>query len=175
MGKPQLIAIASAVALFLVLFLGCPTQSKEQARAENSRQLNAKKGDKVVDTETLVKNAVEAITPEQRKDIGALEAELEKTKEETPEHLAALKKVAGAWHNAQHDEVAALYAQQIAEAEKTDGAWEIAGGNFYIAMQAAKTPEVKDFLAENAIKSFENALSIQPKKIENKEIGRAHV
>ncbi|MFM2268903.1 MAG: hypothetical protein RL757_2344 [Bacteroidota bacterium] len=171
MGKSQWIAIASAVALFMVLFFGCPTQSKEQVKAEGTRQVNAMKGDKAVDIESVMRAAAQSINPQQRESIAKLEEELQKTVDEPSkkaENIATLKKIAGAWHDAQHDEVAALYAQQIAEEENTDAAWEIAGANFYLALQAAKTPEMQDFLGENAVKAFESAISLNPAKMEHK-------
>ena len=171
MGKPQLIAIASAVALFLALFFGCPTQSKEQVKAENSRQIIAMKGDKAVDVNNIMQAAVQSISPQQRETIAKIEEQLQKVVDEPSkkaESIACLKKIAGAWHDANHDEVAALYALQIAEEENTESAWEIAGGNFYIALQAAKTPEMQDFLGENAIKAFESAMSLNPKNLAHK-------
>ncbi|MDZ7877772.1 MAG: tetratricopeptide repeat protein [Saprospiraceae bacterium] len=113
--------------------------------------------------ETLIAQATTALTAAQRAVIEPLTQKL--TAESTP---SVLKPLSAAWHNAEHDEVAALYAQRIAEAEKTDEAWSIAGANFYLALQKATDPNLRDFCSKRAAEAFQNAASLNPTKLEHR-------
>ena len=113
--------------------------------------------------ETLIAQATAALTAEQRTAIDPLTQKL--ATENTP---SVLKPLSAAWHDAGHDEVAALYAQRIAEAEKTDEAWSIAGANFYLALQKATDPNLREFCSKRAAEAFQNAASLNPTKLEHR-------
>ena len=114
-------------------------------------------------SEIFPNSATAMLTAAQKGDIQSLTEKL--TAGNTP---SVLKPLSAAWHNAGHDEVAAIYAQQIAETEKTDDAWSIAGANFYLALQKATEPNLRDFCSKRAAEAFQNAASLNPTKLEHR-------
>lgn len=159
MNRQQIIAIASALVLFFVLYFGCDVQSKEQQTIETARALTGT----TLDIATLIKEATQSLKPAQATDIQSLTQ-----KSETAKDPSVLKQLSAAWHNAGHDEVAAHYAEQVAELEKTDEAWSIAGANYYLALQKAEDKPLRDFCTNQATKAFQNAASLNPAKLEHR-------
>jgi thioredoxin-like negative regulator of GroEL len=159
MNRAQLLVILSGLALFFILYFGCDVKSKEQKKVETATALTLEN----LNPTTLIEQATAALTPAQKVEIQSLTEKL--ATESTP---SVLKPLSAAWHNAGHDEVAAIYAQRIAEAEKTDEAWSIAGANFYLALQKATDPNLRDFCSKRAAESFQNAASLNPTKLEHR-------
>ena len=159
MNRAQLLVILSAIGLFFLLYFGCDVKSKEQKTVATARALTVEN----LNPETLIAQATAALTAEQHAVIDPLTQKL--ATESTP---SLLKPLSAAWHNAEHDEVAALYAQRIAEAEKTDEAWSIAGANFYLALQKATDPNLREFCSKRAAEAFQNAASLNPTKLEHR-------
>ena len=159
MNRQQIIVVASAVALFFILYFGCEVQSKEQKNFETARVLTGPAFDMV----SVIKDATKTLTPAQASDIQSLTQKGEETKDPS-----VLKQLSAAWHNAGHDEVAAHYAEQIAESEKTDEAWSIAGANYYLALQKSEDKSLRDFCVNQAAKAFQNAASLNPAKLEHR-------
>lgn len=165
MGKSQLIAIASAVALFVGLYFGCEVKSHEQKAVEHARKVTGA----AVDVDKILDEAQAKLSAAQRAELLALSAAAQDTSKGNPKTTAdVLKKLSGFWHNASNDAIAAHYARQIAEIEKTDEAWEIAGANFFLALQQTQDKNLRDFCFKGAVDAFQNALSINPKRIEHK-------
>lgn len=162
MGKPQLIAIASAVALFLALYVGCEVKSREQKTAEHSRKVTGAS----VSVETLLQNALSKLSAAQRNTLTQLQTAAQSAQPTTK--AETLKQLSRFWHDAQDDAIAADYARQIAEIEKTDAAWEIAGANFFLALQQNQEKDVRDFCFKGATDAFQNAVSLNPQRIEHK-------
>ena len=116
MNRQQITLIASAVALFFILYFGCDVQSKEQKTFETARALTGA----TLDMATVIKEANKGLNPTQ-----ATEIQLLTQKSESAKDPSVLKQVSAAWHNVGHDEIAASYAEQVAEIEKTEESWEI--------------------------------------------------
>jgi thioredoxin-like negative regulator of GroEL len=159
MNRAQIIVILSGLALFFILYFGCDAQSKEQKKATNAVALTLEN----LNPASLIEQATATLTPAQRADIQPLTDKL--ATESTP---SVLKPLSAAWHNAGHDEVAAIYAQRVADAEKTDEAWSIAGANFYLALQKATDPNLREFCSKRAAEAFQNAASLNPTKLEHR-------
>ncbi len=159
MNRAQIILISSAIGLFFILYFGCDVKSKEQKTVATARALTAE----TVNPTTLIEEATAALTAAQRPEIQQLTEKM--AAESTP---SVLKQLSAAWHNAGHDEVASVYAQQVAEAEKTDEAWSIAGANFYLALQKATDPNLREFCSKRAAEAFQNAASLNPAKLEHR-------
>jgi thioredoxin-like negative regulator of GroEL len=159
MNRAQIILISSAIGLFFILYFGCDVKSKEQKKAETSTALTLEN----LNPSTLIEQATAALTTEQRTEIQPLTEKV--TAESTP---SVLKQLSAAWHNAGHDEVASIYAQRVAEAEKTDTSWSIAGANFYLALQKATDPSLREFCSKRAAEAFQNAASLNPTKLEHR-------
>ncbi len=162
MGKSQLIAIASAVALFLALYVGCEVKSHEQKSAEHSRNLTGAS----VSMESVMQNALTNLSATQRSTLATLEAATDKAA--TTAKPETLKQLSRFWHDAGNDAIAADYARKVAEIEKTDNAWEIAGANFFLALQQSQDKDLRDFCFKGAVEAFQNAISINPQRIEHK-------
>jgi tetratricopeptide (TPR) repeat protein len=164
MNRQQIILIASAVALFFILYFGCDVQSKEQKTLETARVLTGA----TMDMAAVIKDATKTLTPAQFTEIQSLTQKAEANKDPSVASVSAmtLKQLSAAWHNAGHDEVAAHYAEQVAELDKTDEAWSIAGANYYLALQKSEDKSVREFCANQAAKAFQNAASLNPTKLE---------
>ena len=159
MNRAQLLVVLSAIALFFILYFGCDVKSKEQKKVDTATALTREN----LNPATLIAQATAALTASQVAEIHPLTQKL--ATEKTP---SVWKPLSAAWHNAGHDEVAALYAQDIAEAEKTDEAWSIAGANFYLALQKATDANLRDFCSKRAAEAFQNAASLNPTKLEHR-------
>ena len=159
MNRQQIILVASAVALFFILYFGCDVQSKEQKTFETARALTGS----TLDMATVIKEANKSLSPTQATEIQSLTQKSEAAKDPS-----VLKQLSASWHNAGHDEVAAHYAEQVAELDKTDEAWSIAGANYYLALQKTEDMALRDFCANQAVKAFQNAASLNPTKLEHR-------
>ena len=159
MNRQQIIVVASAVALFFTLYFGCDVKSKEQKSLDVARVLTGA----TLDMATVKKEAIKALKPAQINEIESLTQKAEASKDPS-----VLKPLSAAWHNAGHDEIAAHYAEQIAEIEKTDEAWSIAGANYYLALQKTEDKTLRDFCSSQAAKAFQNAASLNPTKVEHR-------
>jgi tetratricopeptide (TPR) repeat protein len=158
MNKQQIIAIASAIALFFILYFGCDVKSKEQKAVAQSRELTAD----VVNINSLIEKAIENLNPAQKADIQSL------TKKSESNNPSVLKELSGAWHDIKREEIAAHYAERVAELEKTDEAWSITGANYYLAIQQNTEQSIRDFCTQKATNAFQNAISINPAKLEHR-------
>jgi uncharacterized protein HemY len=159
MNKQQILVVASAVVLFFILYFGCDVQSKELKTLETARTLTGA----TLDMVSVIKDATKTLTAAQMNEIQPLTQKSEAAKDPS-----VLKPLSAAWHNAGHDDIAAHYAEQVAELEKTDVAWSIAGANYYLALQKAEDKSVRDFCASQAAKAFQNAASLNPTKLEHR-------
>lgn len=159
MNRQQIIVVASALALFFILYFGCDVQSKEQKTIETARVLTGT----TMDMAAVMKEATQSLSPAQASEIQSLTQ-----KNEAAKDPSVLKQLSAAWHNAGHDEVAAHYAEQVAELDKTDEAWSIAGANYYLALQKAEDKSLRDFCVNQAVKAFQNAASLNPTKLEHR-------
>ena len=158
MNKHQIIVISSAIALFFILYFGCDTQSKEQKVLTQSRALTTE----ALDIKAHIAETLGKLGAEQKANIQSL------TQKADSKDPSLLKQISAAWHNAGHDEIAASYAEQVAEVEKTEDAWSIAGANYYLAIQQSTEDAVRNFSTQHAVNAFQNAASLNPTNIEHK-------
>jgi Flp pilus assembly protein TadD len=158
MNKQQLFAIGSALALFFVLYFGCETKSTEQKVMNQSLALTVD----ALDIRALSVKTLDKLNATQKGEIQAL------TQKATTKDPSVLKQLSAAWHNAGHDEIAAWYAEQIADIEKTEQTWSIAGANFYLALEQNEDKSVRDYCTQRATNAFQNAASLNPTNIEHK-------
>lgn len=158
MNKQQILVVASAVALFFVLYFGCDTKSKEQKAFTQSRALTVE----ALDIKAHISTSFDKLSAQQK---ATLQPLLQNADSKDP---SVLKQVSAAWHNVGHDEIAASYAEQIAEIEKTEEAWSIAGANFYLAIQQSQEELIRNFATQHAVNAFQNAASLNPTNIEHK-------
>jgi Flp pilus assembly protein TadD len=159
MNRQHFIAIGGAIALFFLLYFGCDVKSKEQKAVATARTLTTD----ILAPETLIEQATKELDAAQRAQVQAMSSKADA--EKTPASLEAASK---AWYEAGHAEVAAIYAERVAEADKTDERWAIAGSNYYLALQKAADPTLREFCSRKAVSCFQNAASLNPSKIEHR-------
>jgi predicted Zn-dependent protease len=158
MNKQQIIVVGSAIALFFILYFGCDTKTREQKAITQSRTLSMQS----LDIKALAAETVGKLDASQKATIQNL---TQKAESATP---SVLKELSAAWHDAGHDHIAAWYAEQVAAVEKTDEAWSVAGANFYLALQKSSDDNIRQYSSQHAVEAFQNALSLNPSKIEHK-------
>lgn len=157
MNKQQIIALCSAFALFFVLYFGCETKSREEKAMNQSLALTTE----TLDIQALSVKTLDKLNATQKAEIQGL------TQKAVSKDPSVLKQLSAAWHTAGHDEIAAWYAEQIAEIEKTELAWSIAGANFYLALQQSEDKSLRDYCTQHAVNAFQNAASLNPTNIEH--------
>lgn len=158
MRKEQLIVVASALALFLVLYFGCDVTSRQQQKETQNQALKAE----AVDIDGLVKEALKMLSPEERATAEGLLA-ADKARD-----VAALKQISGLFHDHKAEVAAAHFAEKVAEVENTEGAWSVAGANFYLALTQSTDKNVRDFCTKHAVSAFQNAISLNPSVLDHR-------
>jgi predicted Zn-dependent protease len=158
MNRQQLLVVSAAVALFFILYFGCGTQTKEQKAIDQSRALTTE----ALDIKSHIESTLGTLDASQKSKILVFESNKDS------KDPSVLKQLSSAWHNAQHDEIAAWYAEKIADVEKTEESWSIAGANYYLAIAQNTDKAMRDFCTQKAVNAFQNAVSLNPKKIEHK-------
>ena len=158
MNRQQLIVVGSAIALFFVLYFGCDTKDKTQKALTQSRALTTE----ALDIQSHIETTLASLDASQKGSIMAL------TTQSESKDPSVLKQLSSAWHNAKHDEIAAWYAEKIADIEKTEDSWSIAGANFYLAIAQNEEKSMRDFCTQRAVNAFQNAVSLNPTKLEHK-------
>ncbi|MBL7794494.1 MAG: tetratricopeptide repeat protein [Saprospiraceae bacterium] len=161
MTRLQLSIIASAIALFFVLYFGCETQPKKQQLLEKSRALAAER----TDATTLIEEAFATLAPAERSAIETLAAQAEAAGNDTAQAPALFRQLSGEWYKAGFQAIAGYYAQLAAEAVNDDQSWSIAGTTYLLCFQQAPDEKSKSFCLPRAITAFENAISIAPENV----------
>lgn len=158
MTKLQLAVLFSAFALFLVLYFGFDTKSKEQTTLEKTRVLSAES----TDVNVLLKEAKQNLDQVANNDILSLEQQLRLTAADTVAQVEVLKRLSGAWFRAGHIAIAGYYAQLIAEKANDEEAWSKAGTTFIICVQRSEEEKVRNYCTEKAVAALQNATSLNP-------------
>lgn len=152
--------ILAAALLLAGLYFGFDTTPKEREAIDTKRAIEGT----ATDFASLEKAAKAAIKPA---DLSRLDALAEKAAAEKDEKakLALLKELAGGYFQSGSPVLSGKTADEIAEIEKTDVAWSIAGATWQIAGTNAKDQAAHDFCGKHAIAAFENAVSIKPEDV----------
>lgn len=162
MTKLQIVSVVSAVLLFIVLYFGCDTVSSEQQRIGEDR----KPAMVSTDISVLLKNAAEKLDPTQTGVIEMLDAQVEAAQDSTK--FDFLKQLSGKWYEFGQPAIAGFYAQTIAETDNSEESWSIAGTTYSICLQRSEEQKVRDYCYQNAVQSFENAVSVNPDNPQHK-------
>ncbi|MCR9287702.1 MAG: hypothetical protein NXI23_09990 [Bacteroidetes bacterium] len=157
MTKLQLGVVISAIALFLVLYIGCDTKPNNYEEVAKRRVLSAES----TNVNSLLVSAKKTLKPSQLNVILALEQQLEEVSIDSVKN-ETLKSLSGKWYETGRSDISGHYALQIAELENSENAWSIAGTTFSICIQRTAEEKIKSYCTDKAIQSFENAISINP-------------
>ncbi len=163
MNKAQLAIVFAALALFLGLYFGFDTKTGKQTTIEHSRSIQGES----TSFATLLEDATSHLSTGQATQVGEIEKLVEAAKDD-PERIKLLKKLSGLWYDMGQIPIAGGFAEQIAELEKADSSWSVAGGTFYNGLIAAKEPAIRQYCGDHAVKAFENAASLAPEKVEHR-------
>jgi len=163
LSKAQGITIACFVGLFLILYFGCDTKSKEHLELEKSR---AQKFE-LISIERVIMEAKPALSAIAKKDISDLEQRL-KLSETDSQKVQYLSSMASVWFAENQPLVSAHYAEQIAGINNDLDAWSITGTTYSIAAQKLPDSNEKQHAVSKSRLAFEKALSLEPTNIDNK-------
>ncbi len=162
MGKAQYLAIAGALVLFAVLYWGFgtkpPSSHKQGAMAAKTETKDV--------FERLLQEAKSSLKSEQSSAIAADETTLAQASDDNT-RISAMKTLSSHWFEYGHLPVAAGYAEQVAELEKSDSAWSVAGALFFNSLIATQEPDIREYCASQAAKSFETAAALNPDQAEH--------
>lgn len=163
MSRLQIGVMLGAAGMFLAIYFGCDTKPPKQASIEKSRALTAES----TDISSLLSEAKSKLDAPEASAVLALEKQLEGSSEDSVK-VAVLKRLAGIWFENNRSDISGYYAELIAETEGTEEAWAISGTTFTICVQRAEEQKIKDFCTGRAVKSLENAISINPANINHR-------
>jgi tetratricopeptide (TPR) repeat protein len=164
MTKQQGWLIGSAVVFFVILYFGCDTKSKFQKTIADSSH----KSMSATDPQTLLAAARKNLSPAQLAEIQPLDAALQSPNPIPAQQIEALKKVSGAYHRFGQEAAAAHFAEQVAELDKSEAAWSVAGANYFLAIRTVQDKAIRDFCTQHAVAAFQNAASLNPTHLEHK-------
>jgi predicted Zn-dependent protease len=160
MGKAQWIALAVALFIVGLLYVGFDTKPREFAKIEQSRSLQIRS----TGIESLLIEARSQVHGPDANRIMGLEKQLN-PEDPDPEVLKALS---SAWYAQGFPAIAGHYAFEVAQVERTAEAWSIAGTTFSLALQKSSEEKLRRFCLENGVESFENAISLEPHVVQHR-------
>lgn len=163
MTKLQWGVIAAALALFLILYLGCDRKPKEISSLDQSRALATES----TDVQALISEARGALAPAQSAEVLALEEELAASLDDSTK-LRLNKALSSAWYSSEEPAVAGYYAQAVAELAGTAESWSIAGTTYTICIQRSEEERKREFCTGRAVQAFESAISLAPDDMANR-------
>ena len=156
MGRGQWIAVACAVALLLLTYLGCPIRPPEEGAALDQAPLEA------TGLQSLIRSARADLSPAQMATLASLEERLE-TQTDPEKRTEILEQLAGEWYRAGQPAISGVYAVEIAEEVNTAEAWGIAGTTFTLCLQREDAEgKNRQFCGQQAERAYQNAISLDP-------------
>lgn len=163
MSSLQKILVFGASLFFLLIYFGFDTKTKEHATIEKSRALSGEQ----TDINTLLKTAKPTLSPEYAARILQLEQQLETSAVDSM-RISTLKKISGAWYDANRADIAGYYAEEVANLTESDEAWSIAATTYALGARQAQEDKVRKYCEGRVVKAFENAISLSPNNVRHK-------
>lgn len=162
MRKPQLIAAATALALMLVTYFGCPVRSPEMEEGFSARPLQA------TGVQSLVREAHATLTPAQQATLATLEDRLA-SQEEDSARVDLLQQLASEWYKAGQPAISGAYAEQVAQITNTEAAWSIAATTFSLCLRKEDIDgKMRQYCSDQAELAYQAAISLNPDNAENR-------
>lgn len=162
MTRTQWIVVSAAAGLFLLLYLGFDTKPGKYKEIEKQRVLSAVS----TDINAMLGDAKKSLSPQESASILALETELEKAPDTAK--ASTYKQLSGLWYEIGKPAIAGYFAEKVAELEKSEEAWSIAGTTYSICLQKEQEEKVKSYCTERAVQALENAVSVNPSNLQHK-------
>lgn len=162
MTKLQLIVLAVAVFLFSILYFGFDTKPSSRTAIERTRSLTTES----TDINVILPEAKVNLSPDEAAIIGSLEQALTEATTDSVK-ISLLEKLSGTWYDLRRPDIAGHYAEVIADKVNSSEAWSIAGTTYAIGAQRLEEEKNRSYCSGRAIKSFENAISLDSKDIKH--------
>lgn len=143
--------------LFVLCYFGISTISPEINQASKLRSENLD----ITSVENLVRDKYDKLIPIQKAELEQLNKRFESAATDSG-RIEAYKAISGFWFALNEFAVSGAFAVKIAELEKTENSWSIAGVNFLYGIEANPDEKERKFCQQSAIKSFEQAASLDP-------------
>ncbi len=163
MTKLQIFVVLSAIFLFFALYFGFDTVPPKQKSIEKSRAL----AQTSTDISNLLLEAKEDISTSVATNLLVLEQQLGLAETDSAK-VNAYERLSSAWYQQKQAAIAGYYAEQLAEIDKGEEAWSIAGTTYAICVQREEEQKVKDFCRQHAVTAFENASSLNSKNVQHR-------
>jgi tetratricopeptide (TPR) repeat protein len=163
MQRNQIIAIVFFLGLFSILYFACDTKDSKQKAMEKSRAQNIE----LINIERLKAEAVSQLGGPSRLIASQLVDSLEMASLDE-EKTELLEKLASLWYNQQRPLISAHYAEQLAQLNNSEEAWQIAGTSYLIAAQRLQIDREQEYAIQKSRQALEKALSFNAENIENR-------
>ncbi len=153
----KLVAVFSV--LLLLVYFGFSTVSPEirQATEFRSGKLD------ITGFENIERDVYQKLNANQKAELEQLN-KLKNQATDDAEKINYLKRISGFWFGLEAYSLAGSYAQKIAEIEKSDTSWQIAGTSFLYALDGKDDLKTKQFCQQAAIHCLEQAISLNPEE-----------
>ncbi|MEZ4910556.1 MAG: hypothetical protein R2774_06810 [Saprospiraceae bacterium] len=162
MGKNQYIAIVISIVSIIVIYLAFDTVSPKIRSLEKSRHLQIES----TGLSNLLSAAQKKLDKTQSSYIEALQINVTSTRQDTNQHILALRELSKAWLQYEFPAIAANYAEEVANVQKNSNNWNNAGQMYRYCIENEQEEKVKVFCTKRAINAFEKAISLEE---DNKE------
>ncbi len=164
--KELTLYIVGAVLLLAVLYFRFDNKPSTQKALEKSRALNTQE----YDISTMQAEAKKSLKEDEIEYLETLEAQVQHAGPDSVK-LNILKQLSGYWFKLQNPIMAGLYAKEVAAKENSGTSWSIAGTTFASGLQKQELDDKqKVFVRDQALESFENAISLEPNVIDHKHL-----
>ena len=163
MQRNQLLSLGFFLALFLVLYLGCDTKSKEHKLGEKSRVQNFER----INIDRLLRDGRPALPVDAKTALMDMEQVLSRAETDSLK-VKTMKSMASLWYANKQPLISGFYAEKIAEVETTAQAWNIAGTTYSLAAKQLKDENERLHAIDKSREALENALSIDPASVDSK-------
>jgi tetratricopeptide (TPR) repeat protein len=163
MTRLQLSILVGALFLFFGMYFGCDTKPQNTLNGGSTKSVAT--DNNAVDN--VIQTAKAALTAEDASNVKQLEQQIQVAISDTAK-ASLMKKLAGFWYRAENATASGYYAEQIANIERKEEAWSIAGTTYLDAIKQNTAPEVRTWCSAQAVKMFEKATDANPSNINHK-------
>jgi len=163
MTRLQILIVSLAAVLFFGIYFGFSTQSLSQKEFSQSKNLEGID----VNMEEFISHSKERLGMEVLNSI-EWEEDFVNSSGDSTDKLEGLKELSGLWFRAGNKPIAGYYAYAAADIGNSESSWSIAGTTFASALTDNYEPYVLQFCKQQAVRAFENAISINPDKLQHR-------
>lgn len=164
LSKGQIISIALFSLLFIIIYFGFDTNSKEQNALVKTREQNLE----ILDLDRVIREERKNLSGDVVHVLTDLDEQLANTSDKS-ETVELLKAKASIWYQNSNPLISGYYAKKIAETLETDEqAWAICGTTFAIAAKASDKGPEQEYALKNSRLAYESAISINPNEVDHK-------